>query len=73
MSRSKRMTAIAVLGLMTVASAVAWAQSEDRDACVDACHQAEEQCVEICETHANPVECEEGCQDAAQDCIRACR
>jgi len=73
MNRLKRMTAISVLGLMTVAGAVAWAQSEGRDSCVDACQQTQEQCVEICDAHANPVECEEDCQDAEQECIRSCR
>ena len=73
MSRLKRITAIAVFGLMAAAGTVAWAQGEDRDACVDACRQAQDQCVEICDTHANPVECEEDCQDAEQDCMRECR
>ncbi len=73
MSRLKWRTAIAVLGLMVIAGAVAWAQGEDRDSCVDACQQTKERCVESCEMHANPVECEEGCQDAEEDCIRECR
>ena len=73
MNQSKLMIAIAVSSLMVVTSAVAWAQGDDRDSCVDACKQAKERCVEICDTHANPVECDEGCQDAAHDCIRECR
>ena len=73
MDRFKRVAAVAVSGMIVFASAVAGAQDENRDACVDTCHQAREQCVEICETHANPVECEEDCQDAEQDCIRECR
>jgi hypothetical protein len=73
MSRLKWMTAITVSGLMVVAGAAAWAQDEDRDSCVDACQQAKEQCVEICDTHSNPVECDEDCQDTAHDCIRECR
>ena len=73
MSRLKRMTAITVSSLMIVAGAAAWAQDEDRDSCVNACQQAKAQCVEICDTHANPVECDEDCQDAARDCIHECR
>jgi hypothetical protein len=73
MSQLKLMIAIAVSSLMVVAGAVAWAQGDDRDSCVDACKQAKEQCVEICDTHANPVECDEDCQEAAHDCIRECR
>jgi hypothetical protein len=72
MSRSKLMTTIAVSSLMVVAGAVAWAQGEDRDSCVEACRQAKEQCVDICDTHSNPVECDEDCQEVAHDCIREC-
>ena len=73
MNQLKLMTAIAASSLMAFAGAVAWAQGDDRDSCVDACKQAKERCVEICDTHANPVECDEDCQDAAHDCIRECR
>ena len=67
------MAAISAVCLMVVAGSVAWAQSEDRDSCVDACHQAKAQCVNTCDTHDNPVECDENCQDAGEDCIRQCR
>jgi hypothetical protein len=73
MSQLKLMIAIAASSLMVFAGAAAWAQGDDRDSCVDACKQAKEQCVEICDTHANPVECDEDCQEAAHDCIRECR
>jgi hypothetical protein len=73
MNQFKRLAAVAVSGMIVVASAVAGAQDEDRDGCVDSCRQTREQCVETCETHVNPVECEEDCQDAEQDCIRECR
>lgn len=73
MDRFRWIAAIAVSGMIVFASAVAGAQDEDRDACVDSCRQAAEQCVETCETHANPVECEEGCQDREEDCTRECR
>jgi len=73
MSRSQSMAAIAALLAMGVAGSVAWAQSEDRDSCVDACNQAKARCVDICDTHDNPVECDEDCQDAAEDCIRQCQ
>ncbi|MBW2493162.1 MAG: hypothetical protein JRE43_00280 [Deltaproteobacteria bacterium] len=73
MDRSRWIAAIAVSGMIVFASAVAGAQDEDRDACVDSCHQVAEQCVESCGTHANPVECEEGCQDREEDCTRECR
>jgi adenylate cyclase len=72
-SQSKSMAAIAALFVMGVVGSVAWAQSADRDSCVDACHQAKAQCVDSCDTHDNPVECDEDCQDAAEDCIRQCR
>jgi len=66
------MAAIAALCVMAVAGTVAWAQSADRDSCVDACYQAKVQCVDTCDTHDNPVECDEDCQDAAEDCVRQC-
>jgi hypothetical protein len=73
MSRLKPIAATAVLCLMVVVGSVAWAQSEEHDACVDACEQTKAQCVDRCDTHDNPVECDEDCQEAAQDCTRACR
>jgi len=73
MSRSKPMITIAASCVMVVVGTVAWAQSADRDSCVDACHQAKAQCVDTCDTHDNPMECDEDCQDAAKDCIRQCR
>lgn len=72
MSRSKLMAAIATVCMIAVAGAVAWAQSADRDSCVDACHQAKTRCIDTCETHDNPVECDEDCQETAQDCTRQC-
>ena len=39
MSRPKWISAIGVSGLMVVVGAVAWAQGQDRDACVDVCRQ----------------------------------
>ena len=67
------MAAIAALFVMGVAGSLAWAQSADRDSCVDSCDQAKARCVEPCDTHKNPVECDEGCQDTAQACIHQCR
>jgi hypothetical protein len=67
------MAAIATVCMIVVAGAVAWAQSEGRDSCVDACHQAKARCVEPCDTHDNPVECDAACQNTAEDCIRQCR
>lgn len=73
MSRTKSIAAIAALFAMVMAGAVAWAQSADRDSCVDACNLAKARCINTCETHENPVECEETCQDTAEDCSRQCR
>jgi hypothetical protein len=72
MIRSKSIAAIAVLYVMLVVGAVAWAQGADRDSCVEACHDAKIQCLNTCETHSNPMECDEACQEAAQDCTRQC-
>jgi hypothetical protein len=73
MSKSKLLTVIAALCVMAVAGAVAWAQGADRDSCVDACHQAKARCVATCDTHDNPVECDEDCQETAEACTRQCR
>lgn len=73
MSRSNPMLGIAVLYLMVVAGSVAWAQRADRDSCVEACRQAKAECIDTCDVHDNPVECDEDCQDAVEDCIRQCR
>ena len=73
MSSSKSMVAIATLCVIAVAGTVSWAQSTDRDSCVDACHQAKVRCIDTCDTHANPVECDEDCQETTHDCIRQCR
>ena len=73
MSRSKLMAAIAALCVMGVAGSWAWAQSVDRDSCVVACDQAKAKCIDTCDNHANPVECDEGCQKTAKNCIRQCR
>ena len=73
MSRSKSMTAIAAVCAIVVAGAAAWAQDTDRNSCVEACRQAKAQCINTCDTHENPVECDEDCQEAAQDCTHQCR
>jgi len=73
MSKSSAIAVIALSCLMAVTSAVAWAQIGDRDSCVDACQEAKAQCIDTCDSHDNPVECEEDCQDAAEDCIHRCR
>ena len=67
------MAVIAALCVIGAAGSVAWSQGADRDSCVDACHQAKARCVATCDTHDNPVECDEDCQDTAEDCIRQCR
>jgi hypothetical protein len=67
------MAVVAALCLMVAASSVAWAQSEDHDSCVDACNQTKRKCVDTCDTHDNPVECDEDCQAAVEECIRQCR
>jgi hypothetical protein len=73
MNRFKAMAAIAALSVMAAAGTVVWAQGADRDSCVDACHQAKARCVATCDTHDNPVKCDEDCQETAQACIRQCR
>jgi hypothetical protein len=73
MSRSKSMAAIAAVCMIVIAGAVAWAQGEGRDSCVDDCQQAKARCVATCDTHDNPVECDEACQDTAQGCVHQCR
>jgi hypothetical protein len=72
MRKSTTLVAIAVACLMVLAGAVAWAQSGGRDACVDACEQAKQECINRCDAHENPMECDEHCEDAEVDCIRMC-
>jgi hypothetical protein len=66
------MLAVAALYIMVVAGSLAWAQGTDRDSCVDACQQVKGQCISTCDTHDNPVQCDEDCQEAGEDCIRQC-
>jgi hypothetical protein len=72
--KSAQQTAIFVVACMGIAIGfAAWAQPDDRDICVDACQQAKAQCVSVCGTHENPMECEEGCHEAQQECVDHCR
>jgi len=73
MNRSMLLAAIALSFSMIVAGAVSWAQIDEQSPCVEACREAEDQCVDVCDVHPNPVECEENCQEAAEDCIQECR
>jgi hypothetical protein len=67
------MAAMTAVFLMVVAGSFAWAQNTDRDSCVDSCERAKENCINICTTHENPMECEEDCQAKAVACNRQCR
>jgi hypothetical protein len=73
MSRPNLMAMIAVLCVIGMAGSVAWSQSTGRDSCVESCQQAKTRCVETCDTHDNPVECDENCQETAQSCTHQCR
>jgi len=71
--RSRRsMTAVLLACATLAAASLVWAQSERRDACVASCEQAEARCIDACDTHDNPVECEESCHDRADDCRLQC-
>jgi hypothetical protein len=59
-------------GLLALGGVAAWAQEEGEDSCVEACRDAESQCVTACGEHDDPLECEGRCQDQADDCMRQC-
>ena len=73
MIRAKLLAALAMASLLVAAGIAAWAQIGDQDPCVHACHVAKVQCIDTCDVHLNPVQCDEDCQEAAEDCIRQCR
>ena len=69
----KPLAAVSVSCLMLAAGTAAWAQGDERESCIEACQRAKAQCIDICDTHENPVQCDQKCQEADQDCIRECR
>lgn len=50
----------------------AWAMGDSSE-CEASCEAAHRACVEVCQSHQNPVECDGRCQDELHDCRRSCR
>ncbi len=73
MSKARALVMIVVSGGMIATGALTWAQDDERQTCVEACKQVEDQCIDRCDQRDNPIECEERCQEAAEDCIYNCR
>jgi len=72
-SGMRTLAAIATACPMILAASTASAQVENRDPCVDRCDQIKEKCIEACDVHDDPVECDERCNDSSEDCLRQCR
>ena len=62
--RARYVVSLTMASLL-LGGSTAWALDEEREACVEACHEAKAQCVDSCGTHDNPMECEADCRDAA--------
>ena len=60
--------------LISVALTAWWSTSDaqNEDACRSDCRVQEQQCMEACGEHSNPVECDADCRDQAQDCHAGC-
>jgi hypothetical protein len=66
------------LGIVVVAFVgAAWglvgARAMEEGDCQASCHAEHTACVETCQSHEDPVECDSRCNDALEDCLQSCR
>jgi hypothetical protein len=70
------MTHRLALGALLIALGItAWwttSQAQDEESCKAACDQQQEECLETCGEHPNPVECSSQCRDDGWSCRNHC-
>ena len=72
MRRASLIVLLAAACLVTIWSFITSAQVIDSDSCEQSCYEQQSICVSECDTHTNPVECDERCQDELIDCLKRC-
>ena len=71
--RAPALAILLAVGLLAPWAFLSSAQVDDAGACEQACREVKASCIDVCGTHADPVECEAQCDDELEGCLERCR